>query len=116
MRDQSVGHKKKIVENNIKNAVNIILKQDLGNIKFKDISVTNVTLNKDKSVAKIYWDTYLVEENLVFEKLLSKMGSKVRTMLSQKLKLRYTPRLDFIYDSQFIEEEKITKILDEQKS
>ena len=74
-------------------------------------SVTKVELSNDFSSAKIFWDTYDQSKREEIKSSLGKSKGKIRTHIGRGLKIKHTPQIEFVYDSQYEEEQKITTIL-----
>ncbi len=92
------------------NEINVILR-NLSDKRLQFVSITKVECNHDYSNAVVYWDTYDASKRGDVKK-----ASKVRSLLSSKLKIRHIPSLTFKYDSQFESEQVIDKILREEKN
>ena len=75
------------------------------------LSITKVELSPDFSSAKVFWDTFDSEKREVISTSLNSHKGKVRTHIGKGLKIKHTPSIEFLYDSQFDEEQKITEIL-----
>ncbi len=64
----------------------------------KHITVTGCDVTSDLGLARIYY-TYMGEEDLKeVEENLKEASSYLRTVLANKIDLRHTPELKFIYD------------------
>ncbi|MCT4640726.1 MAG: 30S ribosome-binding factor RbfA [Bacteriovoracaceae bacterium] len=110
------GPTKDTFEDKIKNALNMILRREVSDPRLNLVSVTRVELNQDFSVAKVYWDTYDNSSRGDIKKAFDSAAGKLRSILAKNVQFRHTPSLNFYYDSQFEDELKITKLLDETKS
>ena len=81
------------------------------NVKF--VTITDVDITSDLSYAKVYF-TVLKDEYLdVTLKALNKASSFIRGKLSQKINIRHTPEIKFIFDESVKYGEKIEKIIEE---
>lgn len=81
------------------------------NVKF--VTITDVDITSDLSYAKVYF-TVLKDEYLdVTLKALNKASSFIRGKLSQKINIRHTPEIKFIFDESIKYGEKIEKIIEE---
>lgn len=81
------------------------------NVKF--VTITDVDITNDLSYAKVYF-TILKDEYLdVTLKALNKASSFIRGKLSQKINIRHTPEIKFIFDESVKYGEKIEKIIEE---
>lgn len=98
-------------EERIKNEVNSNLRGELKDPRLALMSVTRVELNPDYSVATVYWDTFDAGKRGDIKAALGSVKGKLRSLLAKNLKVRHTPELTFIYDSQFEDEKKIERLL-----
>ena len=111
MRKQ--GHNKIVFEEKLKNAINFALRRDFADPRLTMVSITRVELNQDYSVAKVYWDTFDVGKRGEIKVAIDGVASKMRSILAKELKVRHTPIIELYYDSQFEDERKIEKLLDD---
>lgn len=114
-REQQTGFQKKKYEELILHELNYFLRKNLNDKVMQFVSFTQIVLNKDYSLAKIYWDSF---DESAFKKIeagLLELSPKIRKYLSQNLKLRHTPELKFYYNSQFKDENRIDELLYESK-
>jgi len=102
---------KKKFEERILNELNLLLRTKLTDPRVQFVSLTSVDLNNDFSVATIYWDTFNAGTRGDASNAMKGMSGKLRTELSKVLKLRHTPALNFLYDSQFEDANKISALL-----
>ena len=94
----------------------LILKRDLGDLRFRLVSLTKIELNRDGSVCKVYWDTFESSKRGEIECALGKARGRMRTLLGRILRVRTVPALRLIYDGQFEEEQKISQILQREQN
>ncbi len=97
---------KAIIDRNIRDIV-----LSLANNKLGFISVNNVEVSNDYSIAKIYV-SFLGSKDAKksFEKLTT-MAPYVRHELSQKISLYKTPEIRFVHDQRFIIDERMNELL-----
>lgn len=105
------GIKKAKFEDRILNELNLILRTGLNDTRLQNASLTKVELSNDYSVATVYWDTFDPSKKADIQSALSAAESRLRTSLSQVIKVRHTPELSLVYDDQFESEQHITEIL-----
>ena len=105
---------KQRLENDLKNKLSTLLRQDVSDPRVRFASVTHVELNKDNSVAHIYLDTFQSENKKDVEIALEAMNKRLRTLLGQSLNIRHTPVLKFFYNSQYDDEAHIVNILNKE--
>ena len=77
------------------------------------ITITDVDTAKDLSVAKVFFTSLLNQDKKSLEKEVNEASDFVRKKVAEKMDLRQTPKLKFIYDESIEYGNKIEKILDE---
>ncbi|MDH5580500.1 MAG: ribosome-binding factor A [Bdellovibrionales bacterium] len=102
-------------EERILNSVNSFFRTQLGDPRFQFISATKVDLNQDYSQVIIYWDTFDLSRRDEIDQNIDSLKKKVRGYLSTVLDVRHVPEVSFAYDSQYVDEMKISEILDNEK-
>ena len=107
----AVQYSKEKYQEKILHELNHILRCDVSDTRVQFVSVTAVELNKDFSVAKVYWDTFNPAKRGDCKKAIEGMRGHLRTLLSQNMKLRHTPVLNFFYNSQFEDQKRIEDLL-----
>lgn len=103
-------------EERIKDQLNVALRRDLADPRLTMASITRVELTNDYSVAKVYWDTFDSSNRGNIKNAIDGVRTKLRSILARELKVRHTPELNLIYDSQFEDEKKIEDILKNESS
>lgn len=99
----------------IKEELSLIFLHKLKEPQFGFVTITNVKISPDLKIAKIYISVY---DKNVREELLEKvndMKGKIRGELSSKIKLRFTPELNFYIDDTQDYVEKISRLFNEIK-
>lgn len=89
-----------------------ILLTEAKNEEFKDVTITDCDVTNDLSFAKVYFTTPLEDKKHV-EKQLNNASGYFRSMLAERLKVRHTPELKFIFDESIEYGMKIEKIIEE---
>ena len=95
------------------------MQRELGNIllleakdeDLKNVTITDVEVTNDLSFAKIYFTTTDNREKV--EKDLNNATGFFRSMLAERLEIRHTPELRFIFDESIEYGAKIEKIIEE---
>ena len=100
----------------ILNELNFLLRTQVSDPRVKLLSVTHVDLNNDYSVASVYWDTFNASNRGDCKEAIEKMSGNLRTKLAKTIKVRHVPVLNFIYNSQYEDELKITQLLNESET
>lgn len=99
------------LEERILKELNISLRSIVNDPRLQFVSVTKVVLNGDFSQADCKWDTFDASKRGDAKKAILKVSQRLRGILSQKLGIRHTPRLEFEYDDQFECEQNIVELL-----
>lgn len=102
----------KILEREISNTIF----QDIKDERIKFVTVTNVSLTNDLSLATVFYTVYGNENqvNATIEALNEAKGF-IRTILSKKLEVKKTPDLRFKYDESYEQGNRIDSILESLK-
>jgi ribosome-binding factor A len=91
--------------------INTFLRKDFADPRLQFVTVTHTELNRDFSVAKVYWDTFNAGTRGEAKKAITSISGKMRTKLTQVMKVRHIPTLTFIYNSQFEDAIKIENLV-----
>lgn len=95
------------------------IQKELGNIilfeakdeDFKNVVITAVEVSNDLSFAKVYFTTIDNREKVLHD--LNNASGYFRSLLAERLQIRHTPELRFIFDESIEYGQKIEKIIDE---
>ena len=92
--------------------ISMILQTEVKDQNIKFVTITDVDITNDLSFAKVYF-TVLNKEFLdVTKDALKSASSYIRGKLSERIEIRHTPELIFVYDESIEYGEKIEKILE----
>ena len=94
------------------------MQRELGNIllleakdeDFKPVTITDCDVTNDLSFAKIYFTT--TDDRKKVEKDLNNAAGFFRSLLAERLQIRHTPELRFIFDESIEYGRKIEKIIE----
>ena len=94
------------------------MQRELGNIllleakdeDFKHVTITDCDVTNDLSFAKIYFTT--TDDRKKVEKDLNNAAGFFRSLLDERLEIRHTPELRFIFDESIEYGQKIEKIIE----
>ena len=75
------------------------------------VTLSGVRMSEDLKSATVYFTTFPPEERERALAGLESAGRYIKTHLSRRLKLRYTPELHFIYDSTSEQAERVDSLL-----
>lgn len=95
------------------------IQRELGNIllleakdvDFKNVTITAVEVSNDLSFAKVYFTTTDDREHVIHD--LNNAAGFFRSLLAERVEMRHTPELRFIFDESIEYGEKIEKIIKE---
>lgn len=100
-------------EERVRDEINLALRREFADPRLMNVSITHVELTQDYSHAKVYWDTFEVAKRGDAKDAIESTKGRMRKLLSTKMDIRHTPELHYIYNSQFEDESKISKLLED---
>ena len=89
-----------------------ILARDVADPRFQNLTLSTVKVAQDLSQAKVY---FTLPENEDSDKVLTALrraSGYLRRLLSERITLRTTPKLIFMYDESLEQAHRISKLLD----
>lgn len=93
--------------------ISYILMTEVKDSDVRNVTITDVDITNDLSYAKVYY-TVLKDEYLeVTAKALKRASSFIRGKLSERVDIRHTPEIKFVYDESIKYGERIEKIIEE---
>jgi ribosome-binding factor A len=98
-------------EERVRDEINLALRREFADPRLVNVTVTHVELTQDYSHAKVYWDTFNAATRGDAKEAIESTSSRMRSLLASKMEVRHTPQIHYIYNSQFEDESKITKLL-----
>lgn len=106
--------KKDRIEAIIQKEVSSIIQMELKDPKIGFITITDVTMTNDLSIAKIYV-TFLGQQARIDAgmKALERSKGFIRSMLAKRMTIRKVPQLIFVYDESLERGNKIERIIKE---
>ena len=79
--------------------ISMILMTEIRDEDIKFVTITGVDITTDLSFAKVYFTVLDEEKKKTTLEALNKASSFIRTKLSERIEIRHTPELRFIYDT-----------------
>lgn len=107
--------KQKRIASEMMRVISEILMEEARDNLLKTITITGCDVAADLSFAKVYFTSMSEMSHESLEKELEEASSYIRTLLAEKMDLRNTPKLKFVYDESIAYGNKIEKILKEIK-
>ena len=80
------------------------------------MTITKVDVNRDYSLAEVYWDTFDTSKRSAANEAIGGMTKRLKSILAGTLEMRKVPNLVFKYDDQFEAEKKIVDLLNAEKN
>lgn len=103
------------IASNMVKEISYILANEVKDSDIKFVTVTDVKLASDLSFAKVYvtvFDQTKIKETL---KALDQAKGFIRKKLAERIDIRHTPELSFVFDESIEYGNKIEKIIEEIK-
>lgn len=97
----------------IRDALVEVFRHDVKGVDLGITSITGVDVSPDLHFARVYLSGLTEEKTLETVEELTRVKGRVRHALGQRIRLRYTPELDFRYDDTSMRASRIEGILDE---
>lgn len=97
----------------IQQEISIILMEEVRDEDLKFVTITGCDTSSDYSYCKVYFT--VLEENKKDAVLEALKGASpfIRSKLAERIEIRHTPELKFIYDTSIAYGEHIEKIIDQ---
>lgn len=95
--------------------ISMILMEEVDDEELKKVTITGVDVTNDLSYAKVYFVILDKEKKDDVLTSLNNAAPFIRGCLSQRIEIRHTPELRFLYDESTEYGEKIDKIIDNLK-
>ena len=99
----------------IQEEISMIIMREVKNANIKFVTITGVDTTSDLSFAKVYYTVLDRSKMQETKEALEKSASFIRTKLAERIEVRHTPELKFIYDTSIAYGEHIEKIIEEIK-
>ena len=104
------------VGENVRDALVEVFRHDLKDVRLAMISITSVDVAPDLNFARVYLSGLQEDETRAVVKDLISQKGRIRHFLGQRIRLRYTPELDFRFDDTGEKAQRIEEILREVKT
>lgn len=103
----------KRLNHTIQEVVSSILMTEVKDAEIKFVTITGVETTSDLSFAKIYYTVLDENKKEKTKDALEKASPFIRTKLAEKIEVRHTPELKFIYDTSIAYGEHIDRLIKE---
>jgi len=98
----------------LKREISFIVEKEMKDPRLGFITITHVECSRDLRHAKVYFNFHTSEETSVVEIILNRASGYIQGKLGERIRLRYTPKLEFIYDDTLERMERIDRLLKEE--
>ena len=92
--------------------ISMILMEEVRDEDLKFVTITGCDITNDLSYAKVYFTVLDKDKKEKGLEDINNAASFIRGKLSERIEIRHTPELKFIYDDSIEYGEKIEKIID----
>ena len=92
--------------------ISVILMKEIKDEDIKFVTITGVDTSSDLSYAKVYYTVLDDSKRDSTAEALEGAASFIRTKLAERVEVRHTPELRFIYDTSIAYGEHIDKIIE----
>jgi len=99
----------------VRDALVLVFRQDLKDVQLGLTSVTEVEVSPDLHFARVYMSGLDENETKLKVGELQNVRGRIRHHLGQRIRLRYTPELDFKFDETTMRASRIESLLHEIK-
>lgn len=93
--------------------ISMIIMREVKDENIKFVTITGVETTSDLSFAKVYYTVLNENKKQETEEALKKAAPFIRTKLAERVDIRHTPELKFIFDTSISYGNHIEKIIEE---
>ncbi len=101
------------IESNMIKEISYILANEVKDKDIKFVTITDCRVTNDLSYAKVYYTVLNMDKKQETAKALKNASGFIRKELMDRMDIRYTPELEFIFDESIEYGKKIENILEE---
>ena len=95
--------------------ISMIMLREVKDEDLKFVTITGVDTTSDLSFAKVYYTVLDESKKEKTKEALEKAAPFIRTKLAERIEIRHTPELKFIYDTSIAYGEHIDELIDKIK-
>ena len=99
----------------LRDALVEVLRHDVKDVPLGLASVNEVEVSPDLHFARVFMSGFNEEETRNVVKALQQRAPRIRSLLGKRIRLRYTPELDFRYDDTAARAGRIESLLSDLK-
>ena len=99
----------------IQEEISMIIMREVKDENIKFVTITGVDTTNDLSYSKVYYTVLDVSKMDETKEALEKASPFIRKCLAERIEVRHTPELKFIYDTSILYGEHIDNIIEQIK-
>ena len=99
----------------IQEVISVILMREVKDENIKFVTITGVDTTSDLSFSKVYYTVLNKDKKEETKEALEKAAPFIRKCLAEKIEVRHTPELKFIYDTSIAYGEHIDNLIEQIK-
>ncbi len=116
MRGRVMSKRSERVGELLREEINEVIRREINNPKLGFITITQVKVTNDLQHAKVYYSVYGTEKDKKeTSEILKASSSFIRRQIGGRVRLRYTPHIEFFYDRIPEDASHITDLLEKIK-
>ena len=100
------------IESNMIKEISYILANEVKDKDIKFVTVTDCRVTSDLSYAKVYYTVLNMDKKIETAKALKNASGFIRKELMDRMDIRYTPELEFVFDESIEYGKKIENIIE----
>ncbi len=99
----------------IQEEISMIIMREVKDENIKFVTITGVDTTSDLSYAKVYYTVLDISKMDETKEALEKASPFIRKCLAERIEVRHTPELKFIYDTSILYGEHIDNLIEQIK-
>lgn len=101
------------VQKELQHQISLIVQQELKDPRIGFVTITGVEITPDLKTAKVYFTRLGPKES--FEDTVNGLNSSagfIRKLIGERIRMKFTPQINFIYDDLLKRQDRIDEIID----
>jgi len=101
------------VQEEIRHQVSLIIQRELNDPRIGFVTITRVKVSPELKESRVYFTT--IEQDESFDNTvngLSRAAGFIRKLLGERIRMKFTPHLSFVYDDQRVRNDRIDEIIE----
>ena len=102
------------VNQQMKREISLILQKDISDPRLMFVTITGVTVSPDLHVARVRFSTLGGDKQLLaVQESLDRASGFIRRLIGERIRLRLTPKIEFVYDDSIAYSDRIERTIQE---